>query len=249
VTRAGRLALLAVGLGGLLALLAAAAAGLPDFGSVSSVYAAFARHAAYVDRHAANSVAAVVFDVRGLDTMIEESILFAAASATALLLRSSRAEDAERAEDSGEGDALTLFGIAGVGAVVVLGLYVVAHGYLTPGGGFQGGVVLASAAGLVFLGGTYRAFRRVTPQRVVEAAESAGVLVWPALGIGVLASGGAFLGNVLPRGSLGSLASAGTIPLLNAATGLAVAAAFTLIGVEFLEELFAERARGEAGGT
>jgi len=247
VTRAGRVVLLVLGLGGLLALLAIAAADLPAFGSVHSAYAAFARHAAYADRHAANSVAAVVFDVRGLDTMIEEFILFAAATATALLLRSTREEDAERAEDHGEGDALKLFGIGGVGAVVVLGLYVVAHGYVSPGGGFQGGVVLATAAALVFLAGTYRAFRRVTPQSLLEGAESLGVLAWPALGVGTLASGSAFLANVLPPGSIGSLASAGTIPLLNAATGLAVASAFTLIGVEFLEELFAERARGEEG--
>jgi len=247
MTRSGRIALLALGLGGLLSLLAVAAADLPAFGSVHSAYAAFARHAAYAGRHAANSVAAVVFDVRGMDTMIEEFILFGAATATSLLLRSSRDEEAERAEDQGEGDALKLFGIGGVGAVVVLGLYVVAHGYVTPGGGFQGGVVLATAAALVFLGGTYRAFRRVTPERVLEAAEAVGVLAWPGLGIGVVAAGSAFLANVLPYGSLGSLASAGTIPLLNAATGLAVAAAFTLIGVEFLEELFAERARAEEG--
>jgi multicomponent Na+:H+ antiporter subunit B len=89
------------------------------------------------------------------------------------------------------------------------------------------------------------AFRRVTPERAVEAAESVGVLVWPGLGIGVLAAGSAFLANVLPHGSLGSLASAGTIALLNAATGLAVSAALTLIAVEFLEELMAERGRSE----
>ena len=245
MTRVGRVVVLAAGLGSLVGLLAWAVVDLPAFGHVQSAYAVFARHASVADRHAANTVAAVVFDLRGLDTMAEETILFAAATATALLLRSTRDEEAEQADDSGEGDGLKLFGIALVGAAIVLGLFVVANGYVSPGGGFQGGVVLAAGAGLVFLAGTYAAFRKVTPQRAVEAAESLGVLVWPALGLGVLAGGGGFLANVLPHGTLGSLASAGTIPILNAATGLAVAAAFTLIAVEFLEELMAERAREE----
>jgi len=245
VTRTARVALLAAALGGLAALLVLSVTELPSFGHVTSRYAGLARQVSVSERHAANSVAGVVFDIRALDTLVEEFILFAAATGLALLLRSAREEEAERARDDGEGDALRLFGIAAVGATIVLGLYVVAHGYVTPGGGFQGGVVLATAATLVFLGGRYGAFRAVTPDRFVEGAEALGVLVWPALGLGLLAGGSAFLENVLPHGTLGSLAAAGTIPLLNTATGLAVAAAFTLVAVEFLEELFTERARGK----
>jgi multicomponent Na+:H+ antiporter subunit B len=248
MTRGGRLGLLAASLLGLAALLVWATVELPSFGTVTSAYAALARHVSVAERHSANTVVGVVFDVRALDTLVEEFILYTAATALALLLRSAREEEAEQAEDPGEGDALRLFGIAAVGAAIVLGLYVVAQGYLTPGGGFQGGVVLAAAAMFVFLGSRYEAFRAVTPERFVEGAESLGVLVWPGLGLGVLAGGSAFLANVLPRGTLGTLAAAGTIPLLNAATALAVAAAFTLIAVEFLEELMTERAEAERGG-
>ena len=248
MTRAARVALLAPALAGFAALLVWSVVDLPSFGATSSPYAAFARHAAAVERHAANTVGGVVFDVRSLDTMIEEFILFAAASGIALLLRTAREEEAERAEDTGEGESLKLYGIGGVAALIMLGLYVVAHGYVSPGGGFQGGVILSAAAGMVFLASSFRAFRAVTPDRLVEGAESLGVIAWPALGLALLAGGSAFLENVLPHGTIGSLASAGTIPLLNAATGVAVAASFTLIAVEFLDELMSERARAEDGG-
>ena len=70
-----------------------------------------------------------------------------------------------------------------VGATVVLGLYVVAHGYITPGGGFQGGVVLAAGAVLVYLAGEYRAFRRVTPEPMLDLAEGTGAGTYVAVGI------------------------------------------------------------------
>ena len=50
-----------------------------------------------------------------------------------------------------------------VGPTVVTGFYIVAHGHLTPGGGFQGGVVLATALLLVYLAGEYSFMRRAAP--------------------------------------------------------------------------------------
>jgi multicomponent Na+:H+ antiporter subunit B len=113
---------------------------------------------------------------------------------------------------------------------------VVAHGYLTPGGGFQGGVVVASAFLLVWLAGEFRSFRRMTPASVVDAVESAGAGTYVVVGLAGLVFGSAFLDNVLPKGVTGLLGSAGTIPLLNAAVGLEVAAAFLLLFGEFLDE-------------
>ena len=109
-----------------------------------------------------------------------------------------------------------------VGPTVALGLYVVAHGYITPGGGFQGGVVLAAGAVLVYLAGEYRAFRRVTPERLIDLAEGAGAGTYVLVGLVSLLLGDAFLTNFLPLGTEATLASGGTIGLLNAAVALEV---------------------------
>jgi multicomponent Na+:H+ antiporter subunit B len=54
-------------------------------------------------------------------------------------------------------------------------------------------------------------------------------------GIGALAGSG-FLAHVLPLGTPGTLASAGTIVLLNGLVGVAVATGIVLLVAEFLEQ-------------
>jgi multicomponent Na+:H+ antiporter subunit B len=188
------------------------------------------------ERHATNVVAAVVFDYRGVDTMGEEFILFASVMGVALLLRHSRRERRELPARV-QSDAVRLTGIGFAGALLVLGLYVVAHGYLTPGGGFQGGVILASAFALVFLAGDYRAYRSLTPTPVVDLAEGMGAGGYVVIGFVSLLLGSAFLHNFGPLGTTGTLASGGSIAFLNVASALEVSAAFLLLFTEFLDEL------------
>jgi multicomponent Na+:H+ antiporter subunit B len=188
-----------------------------------------------------NVVTSVVFDYRGFDTLGEEFILFASVTAVALLLRSVREEQTEGVRDRVSGEAWRVGGLALVAPVLVLGLYVVAHGPITPGGGFQGGVVLMAAAALIYLAGEYRAFRQLTPAALVDLGEGAGGASFVSVGIAALGTGAAFLHNLLPLGTAGTLASAGSVVLLNVATGLMVAAAFVLLMREFLEEVMVER--------
>ena len=125
--------------------------------------------------------------------------------------------------------------------VLVLGIYVVAHGHLTPGGGFQGGVVLAGAAVLLYLCASYRGFRRAFPYELLDLAEGFSVGGFVAIGLGAMAAGAAYLENLLPLGTKGTLHSSGAIALENDLVGLAVAAAFLIVFIEFLEETEAER--------
>ena len=95
--------------------------------------------------------------------------------------------------------------------IIVFGIYIILFGHLTPGGGFAGGVILASSYILLML-----AFGR----KMVE--EIAGLFF-----------GGSFFVNVLhqtylPGKPLG-LISAGTIPLSNIAIGLKVGASLFLV--------------------
>jgi multicomponent Na+:H+ antiporter subunit B len=200
-------------------------------------------------RHATAAVGAVTFDVRGFDTLIEELILFAAAAAVAHLLRLRRDEAAERDEDvsarSGaaaelrRSDTSALVLVGGrwlVAPAVLFGLYVVGHGHLTPGGGFQGGVLLVAAPLIGFLAGGLVVVRRVSPETALEAAEGAGAAGFLVLALTGLAVGGTLLDNVVALGTAGNLLSAGMIPLANVAVGLEVAAAVSLVVSEFAEQ-------------
>jgi multicomponent Na+:H+ antiporter subunit B len=120
----------------------------------------------------------------------------------------------------------------------------VAHGMITPGGGFQGGVVLAAAFLLVWLAGEYRAFRHLTPAPAVDLAKGSGAGGYVVVGMAALLLGHAFLRNFGPLGTAGTLASGGSMLLLNLATALEVSAAFVLIFTEFSEEIVARRLGG-----
>jgi multicomponent Na+:H+ antiporter subunit B len=101
--------------------------------------------------------------------------------------------------------------------VLVLGGYVVTHGHLTPGGGFQGGVILAAALLLVYAAGQLVALERVRPIDLVEAVEATGALAFALVALGGLVFSGALLANFL-------------------ATGIEVTAALTLILSELLDQ-------------
>jgi multicomponent Na+:H+ antiporter subunit B len=226
--------------------------GLPDYGVYNGPYGDVLNRVAVAERKATNVVASVTFDYRGVDTMGEEYILFAAVLGVAILLRAQR-DETEQPPDEDAADrhapatsnAVRVVGLALVGPVVLFGIYVVAHGHLTPGGGFQGGVVLATGALLVYLSGEFVTLRRVSPEILTDAAESTGAAGYVAVGLLGLAAGATFLENVLPLGQPGQLLSAGTIPLLNLVVGVEVAGGFVLLLYEFLEQTLVIRRPGE----
>lgn len=214
-----------------------AARGLPSFGSDFHPYGDRAVTVATAGRASANVVSSVNFDQRAVDTLGEEFILFGSVIGTVVLLRPSP-EEREIGQPE-EGRVLPTTRLAGyllLPVSVLVGCYVIAHGQLSPGGGFQGGVVLATGWHLLYVAGRYAALRRAVPQTVLEVIESLAVAAFVALGVAGLGLGGGFLANMLPTGSLGALLSGGTVPLLNAAVGVAVAAAVVLLLAAFLEQ-------------
>jgi multicomponent Na+:H+ antiporter subunit B len=243
VTPAVRRLVAVAGLALLGVLLVYAVTGLPDFGHPRGPYATAAVKLSLHERHAANTVNGVTFDLRGIDTLGEELILFAAAVGSTLLMRAQRAEGrAAEAADEAESargrvpDSLRALGAALVGPTLVLGGYVVVHGHLTPGGGFQGGVILAAALLLVYVAGQVLALQRVRPVELVELSEAAGAAAFVLIALAGLVFGVAVMANFLPYGTLNSLLSAGTIPLLSVAVGVEVTGAIALILTEFLDQ-------------
>ena len=232
-----------VAMAGLAAFLLWGMAGLPRFGTFAGAYSRLLNATAVSERAATNVVASITFDYRGFDTMGEEFILFAAVVGVAILLRAQRDEEEGQPEEEMPGrhapaasNAVRAIGLAMVGPIVVFGIYVVAHGHLTPGGGFQGGVVLATGALLVYLSGEYVTLRRVRPESLIDAAESTGAGGYVVIGLLGLVVGTSFLDNFLPLGQPGALLSSGTIIPINVAVGLEVASGFVLLLSEFLEQ-------------
>ena len=111
----------------------------------------------------------------------------------------------------------------------LFGIYVIVHGHLTPGGGFQGGVILASSVIMLLLAyGIGHAQTKVNALQA-ELAESLGGLILVGLGLLGMVIGIAFLRNVLPFGELGHIFSAGDLPVLNIGVSMKVAAGFLII--------------------
>jgi multicomponent Na+:H+ antiporter subunit B len=232
----------------LAAILVWGLAGLPDFGHYRGPYGLLINERGVSERHVTNMPTAVNFDYRAFDTLGEEFILFAAAIGMAVVLRFRRERESrapDRAEPLGSAtDASRVVGLALVGPLLLLGFYIVAHGNLTPGGGFQGGVILASALLLAYLAGGYATMRRVQPWTLIEVTKSVGAAGYALIGVAGLIGAGAFFANVVPVGPVGVLQSGGTIPFGNLAVSLEVSAAFVLVFSELLEQtLVVSRAR------
>ncbi len=120
--------------------------------------------------------------------------------------------------------------------VMLFGFYLITFGHATPGGGFQGGVVIASGVIMLALGrGSKTTERRfpVEPVHLAEAIALSGLLVVGA--IGLLLSGN-FLGNFLSIGTVGETGPIAFIFMLNVLFGVKVGAGVSVICLKLFEE-------------
>ena len=117
--------------------------------------------------------------------------------------------------------------------IFLFGIYIIIFGHLTPGGGFAGGVILASSYVLLML-----AFGREEAEAnlslpLASKLDCVGALLFALIAILGLVYGGSFFVNFLFQkylpGETLNLISAGTIPLSNIAIGLKVFASLFLV--------------------
>lgn len=235
MTRRGRLWLFLVAGAVFATLFTAACLALPPFGGAQHPYGDRAVGAAFLHR-TANAVAAVNFDQRAMDTLGEESILFAAVLGAAVLLRQTGGEKRQPPLPARIPHSIRLFGRLLLPVSLLVGLYVVAHGQLSPGGGFQGGIVVATALHLLYLAADYRALEQIRPLALYELGDALGEAAYVVTGLSALLAGSAFLANVLPWGTFGTLSSGGTVVVLNAAVGMEVACGVVALLARFLDQ-------------
>ena len=223
-------------------------AGLPPVGYVKSVYGDTVNAITVPERHIQDAITAVNFDIRGFDTLGEEFILFTSVMGTLLLMRRQKDEPGGDHEDKlsnrivpGQSDAVRVMSFALLIPTFLFGLYLISHGQLSPGGGFQGGVVLASACLLFYIAFGFRHFEKIAAPLFIEILESVGASGYALVGLLSLCLGGVFLQNLLPLGETGSLTSGGIVPLIDIAVGMEVASGFILMLIAYLEELMEEK--------
>jgi multicomponent Na+:H+ antiporter subunit B len=237
-----RLVIAALGGLGLLPAIWKIALAMPAFGEPTGAYGPVVNRLGPPLRHVSNMVGAVNFDFRGLDTLGEELMLVAAVTGTVLLLRGIRGEDlsarpataglpvVKRAES-------TILVSRLLGPLVLLfGFYMAMHGMTTPGGGFQGGVALASGLLLLYVGDGYRAWRTLMRSPLLAAVEGGGALLFALAGFLPMVDGKAYMENVLPLGNIRDVFSGGLMLVENGGVALAVAGGFAMLFLEFLEE-------------
>lgn len=113
---------------------------------------------------------------------------------------------------------------------LVFGFYIILFGTISPGGGFQGGVCVAAAVIMLYMGYGFDAVEKVIRPEVLRIGEALGASLYVLLGLGGLALGLNFCTNFLfDNGRVGDMLSGGTITFMGYAVGFKV-----LCGVGFL---------------
>lgn len=110
-----------------------------------------------------------------------------------------------------------------VGLILLFGIYITAHGHLSHGGGFVGGIIIALSFVHLMLAFGREATLESIPVPLVQVLLGLGGVLFVAVALAGLV-GGVFFLNLLPKGEPFTLISAGMIPLSNLAILLKVGA-------------------------
>ena len=222
-------------------LYAYSAQNLPAWGGYRGPYGDVIAPLAVYERHATDVVNAINYDYRAFDTLGEEFILSAAVLGVAMLLRREEATPVKpvgKVADSPHlSAAVRLTTLPAVLVTVLFGMYIGLHGQLTPGGGFQAGVILATAPVLIYIIGNTRAFKRITSPTGAELIEAIGAGGYALIGLAPLLMNAPLLTNFLPLGTTGDVFSSATIALISANVGVEVTCSFLLVIYTYLEEI------------
>jgi len=105
--------------------------------------------------------------------------------------------------------------------------YVILHGHLSPGGGFQGGVLMVAVVVLIYLAYGYKITTAALSFGFMHKFEGFASIMYIVFAMIGVVYGANFCGNVIYNlglfgGDIGSTFSTGTIFLMNAAVGAKV---------------------------
>ncbi|MBE9568712.1 MAG: Na(+)/H(+) antiporter subunit B [Proteobacteria bacterium] len=187
---------------------------------------------------APNLVTAVVVTYRGLDTLGEVTVLFISAAGVGLLLRRSRRKQDEQTKKSdithkAASEIVETATELLLPMIILFGIYVFMNGHLSPGGGFQGGAIIASGTMFLLLALPESHLSRL----MIAVTESLSGFSYVVVGVlGVIWAGGFLDNRFMELGTYGDLFSAGAIPLIYTFVGLKVGFELSAVLDRFRQE-------------
>jgi multicomponent Na+:H+ antiporter subunit B len=175
---------------------------------------------------APNLVTAVVVTYRGLDTLGEVTVLFISAAGVGLMLRRRQQVSVEAEDKKPASEIVVTAAQLLLPMVFLFGVYVFVNGHLSPGGGFQGGAIIAAGSLLLLLALPGAELR----QRLIAVTESLSGFGYVVVGLlGVILAGGFLDNRIMSLGTYGTLFSAGAIPIIYTLVGLKVGAELSAV--------------------
>ncbi len=172
------------------------------------------------DTQSANVVTSIVVNYRGFDTLGEVTVLFLAATGLGAILSGYRKVKKQKIL----ANTMLQYGSKPLLAIIILfGAYIFIHGHLSPGGGFQGGTVIATGFLLMLLALEGYEIKH----GYIKWTESLAGLTFVTVGLFGLFLLGSFLADFLPLGKVGNLFSSGVIPIIYVAVGFKVGSELT----------------------
>jgi multicomponent Na+:H+ antiporter subunit B len=151
------------------------------------------------DTNVPNMVTSVLADYRGYDTMFETAVIFTAGLAVIAILRRFKKEGQSDLPEpyiisEGYPDTIIRFIARQLAPFIQLfALYVVAHGHHSPGGGFQGGVILGASFILLAISYDFKIVLGIMSERWNILLGNIGVLLYAGIGFLCLLLGANFL--------------------------------------------------------
>lgn len=174
---------------------------LPDWGDPASPASTYLSthyiQKGYEETSVPNLVTAVLADYRSYDTMFETVVVFCAGLAVLTVLRRTKRKKKKsiKFRPQREGVDIILQNTARliVPPMQLFALYVIAHGHHSPGGGFQGGVILGTSFILLALAYDLKSTLKRFKENTVLFYSGLGVLIYAGIGVVSLLLGGNFL--------------------------------------------------------
>ncbi|MFO7819534.1 MAG: hydrogen gas-evolving membrane-bound hydrogenase subunit E [Halanaerobacter sp.] len=188
------------------------------------------------DTGSINLITAILFDYRAFDTLGEATVIFIAALVINLLTK--------RSTSSLVYNNFSPLIYQNISFIVpflyIFGFYLIFYGHLSPGGGFAGGVVIATIFVLLTITFGVRRTREEEVLKIKSLLESSAMLGFVIIGLLGIIGGYNFLANGQADfylGQAGKLISAGTIPWLNLMVGVKVGASLSIIFNSLVREV------------
>ena len=179
---------------------------------------------------AVNAVTGMILDYRAFDTLGEAFVLFTATCAVLILMREDKSERTLRKDERSDklcrlfDDAIVRVSCKTVIPIIMmLGVYILLNGHLSPGGGFAGGAILGAGFILYAQVMGFEKATAVFSEKLIKGITVCALAFYCLIKSYSFFTGANHLNSIISPGVPGRIFSAGIILPLNLAVGMVVA--------------------------